>query len=306
MTAHRFHGVYPVLYAFWTAAGRLDHAAMRAQVEHCVAAGAHGIMVLGLVTEVNRICSAERMEIVQVVGDALAGRVPYAVTVGEPEAAAQIAFAREAKAHGADWVILQPPPGKGHAEADLLRHFGTIADALDVPCAIQNNPVMLDSALSPDALAEAVRRHPNISVLKAEGATVDVVRTITALEGRIAAFGGHGGLEYLSLLRGGAAGLIPAPDVLAAQIAIYRAFRHGTPESLAWAEEMHRALLPFIVFMTRGIGSILTYGRRVMARRLGLDVVHPRLAGQDVPTPFGLAETERLFADVLSAEGRLL
>ena len=77
-------GIHPVLYAFWDARGGLDEAAMRAQVEHCVATGADGICVLGLVTEVHKMDVAERRHLVEAVGALIAGRVPYAVTVGEP------------------------------------------------------------------------------------------------------------------------------------------------------------------------------------------------------------------------------
>ena len=232
----RFRGVYPVLYAFWTAAGRLDHGAMRAQVEHCVAAGAHGVMVLGLVTEVHRMSTAERQEVVEVVGASLAGRVPYAVTVAEADAAAQIGFARMAAANGADWVILQPPPGKGIAEDVLHRHFGAIADALPLPVAIQNNPVNLDSSLSPESLAALVRRHPTITLLKAEGGSVDIATTLSALDGAVDAFGGHGGLEFIAFLRSGGAGLIPAPDCLAVQVAAFEALTSGDPAAIALAE----------------------------------------------------------------------
>ncbi len=201
----RFKGVYPILYAFWDKDGRLDHAAMRAQVEHCIASGAHGIAVLGLVTEVQRLTTAERREVVELVGQAIAGRIPYAVTIAEQDPAGQIAFAEFAARNRADWVILQPPPGKGHSEADLQRHFGMIADAAPLPVAIQNNPVNLDSHLSPAALAETVRRHPNIRLLKAEGWSVDIAHVIAACDGEVDAFGGHGGIEYLSLMRSGGA-----------------------------------------------------------------------------------------------------
>ncbi len=50
-----FRGVYPMLYAFFDAAGRLDRGAMRAQVEHCVASEVHGIAALGLGTEVKKL-----------------------------------------------------------------------------------------------------------------------------------------------------------------------------------------------------------------------------------------------------------
>lgn len=301
----RFRGVYPVLYAFFDRDGRLDHAAMRTQVEHCIEAGAHGITVLGLVTEVHRMTTAERQEVVEVVGAAIGGRVPYAVTVAEQESAAQIAFSRMAAANGADWVILQPPPGKGVPEADLHRHFGAIADGLDLPVAIQNNPVNLDSYLSPEGLAALVRRHANITLLKAEGWSVDIATVLASLDGMVDAFGGHGGLEFLSLIRSGGAGLIPAPDCLAIQVAMFEALTSGDPAATAIAERLHKEILPLVVFMTRGVPGILCYGKRVMARRLGFREVFDR-APSIAPTTFGLAEMDRVFAGVLRAEATLL
>jgi 4-hydroxy-tetrahydrodipicolinate synthase len=301
VATQRLSGVHPVLYAFHHADGRLDHAAMRQQVEHSLATGAHGIMVLGLVTEVHRKDEAARREVVEVVGEAIARRVPYAVTIASGTPDAQIAFAVAARAAGADWVILQPPPGRGHAEAELQRHFGRVADSLDMPVAVQNNPVNLDSALSPEGLVALLRAHPNITLLKAEGSAIDVARAVQRLGPGIAAFGGHGGLEFPTLLRAGAAGLIPAPDVLALQVALFEAFRAG---ELARMEEIHRRILPLIVFMTRSVAGMLLYGKRVMARRLGLEAVHD--APGEAPDPFALAEAERLFAAVLEAERALL
>jgi 4-hydroxy-tetrahydrodipicolinate synthase len=305
MGARRFRGVYPVLYAFFDAAGRLDRSAMSAQVEHCLAAGAHGIMVLGLVTEVHKLDEAGRRAVVAMVGELVAGRVPYAVTIGEPGVDEQVAFARFAREHGADWVILQPPPGTNHSEADLARHFGSVADRLDLPVALQNNPVNLASSLSPEGLAGLLKAHRNISLLKAEGWSVDIARVIAALDGEVDAFGGHGGLEFLSLLESGGAGLIPAPDCLALQVFIYEAVASGDPIRIEAARAAHKELLPLVVFMTRSIPGLLCYGKRLMARRLGLAQVHD-LQPAISPTAFGLAQMERLYADVLSAEAHFL
>jgi 4-hydroxy-tetrahydrodipicolinate synthase len=300
-TSHRFHGVYPVLYAFYRADGSLDEDAMRRQVEHCIAAGAHGLMALGLVTEVNKMDVRERMEVVELVGRLNAGRLPYAVTVGEPSIAGQIAFAREARAAGADWVILQPPPARGGGEAELIRFFGQVADSLDVPVAIQHNPFNLDVFLSVEGMITLHRQHPNVCVLKGEGTAVETERLIAGTDGNLDVFGGHGGIEFLSILRAGAAGLIPAPDCLPAQVRIYELFRQGTPEALAEAERLHKELLPLIVFMIRSIPALLCYGKRFMARRLDLgDVVDRAPAIQ--PTAFGLAEIDRLYGDLKRLE----
>ena len=233
MSINEFHGVYPVLYAFFDSTGRLDVEAMQRQVEHCISAGAHGLMALGLVTEVNKMDVRERMELVELVGTLNRRRLPFAVTVGEPSVTGQIAFAREARAAGADFVILQPPSARGGGEPELIRFFGQVADALDFPVAIQHNPFNLDVWLSVEGMVSLHRQHPNFKVLKGEGTAIETERLIEATDGQLAVFGGHGGVEFLSILRAGAAGLIPAPDCLPIQVRIYRLFREGTPEALA-------------------------------------------------------------------------
>jgi 4-hydroxy-tetrahydrodipicolinate synthase len=294
---YAFHGVYPVLYAFFDSNGRLDAEAMRLQVEHCIEAGAHGLMALGLVTEVNKMDVRERMEVVELVGSLNRGRVPFAVTIGEPSIAGQIAFAREARAAGADWVILQPPPARGGGELELIRFFGQVADALDCPVAIQHNPFNLDVWLSVDGMVTLHRQHANITVLKGEGTAVETERLIAGTDGKLAVFGGHGGIEFLSILRAGAAGLIPAPDCIPIQVKIYELFRDGSPEALAEAERLHRELLPLIVYMIRSIPALLCYGKRLMAERLGLSEVIDRAPAIN-PTEFGLLEMRKLLRDL--------
>ena len=107
-------GVYPMLYAFFGPDGALDRAAMRAQVEYCVASGAHGVAALGLGTEVSKLSADERLSVMAWAVEDLA-RSPAARDDGvRRDAEEQIAFVEAAAARGADWVILQPPqPAEG-------------------------------------------------------------------------------------------------------------------------------------------------------------------------------------------------
>jgi len=288
-TAPRFSGVYPILYTFYDARGGIDEPAMRLQVERCIAAGAHGIAILGLVTEVHKLDLEERRQVVDIVAAAIAGRVPLAVTVGEPSVHGQIAFARHAQRAGAAWVILQPP-AKGYAEGEYVRFLGMVADALDLPVGIQNNPVNMDVALSNAGLLGLLRNHPNITLLKGEGPAVQVAQLIEQGNGNIDVFAGHGGKEFLSNLRSGCAGLIPAPDCLDLQLRIYDLMRSGREEEAA---RLHAEILPLIIFMTHSVPLLLCYGKRLIARRLGIETIHDR-APEMKPTPFGLAEVERM------------
>ena len=60
-----FHGIYPMLYAFFGADGELDRQAMRRQTEAAIGAGAHGIAVGGLCTEANKLSTAERRRLIE-------------------------------------------------------------------------------------------------------------------------------------------------------------------------------------------------------------------------------------------------
>ncbi len=285
-----FSGVYPILYAFYDESGRLDDGLMRLQVDKCIAAGAHGIAVLGLVTEVHKLDVNERRHLVEVVGRAIDGRVPYAVTVGELSTQGQIEFAQMAQANGADWVILQPPGVKGYSEAEYVRFLGQVADGLTLPVAVQNNPVNMDVSLSNASLLRLREDHPNICMLKGEGPALGVAELVKASAGRYAVFAGHGGKEYISNILSGCVGLIPAPDALDHQLKLHDLLVNGRLEE---AEALHAKLLPLILFMTQSVPNLLCYGKRLFAERIGINTVHAR-APEIQPTEFGLAEMRRM------------
>ena len=293
MTTSPFHGLYPVLYAFHHQDGTIDQAAMQRQVEHVIASGAHGIMVLGLITEVQKHTTQERLALVQMVSDLIQKRVPLMVTIGEQSAQEQTRFAKQACAAGADLIILQPPHQLEGGEEALIRFFGHSIDALSCPVGIQHNPFNLTFNLSLDGLVRLYKNHPNLKMIKAEGTAVETQALIDKTNGQLATFCGHGGIEFMSNLRAGISGLIPAPDVLAAQVRLYDLYRQNTPEAHAQAEALHEALLPIIVFMIRTINQALCYGKRFYARRAGITLLGEKEPMQAV-TPFGMSEMERL------------
>ena len=272
MASHTgFHGVYPILYSFFDAGGRLDREAMRRQVEGCIGAGAHGIAVMGLATEVGKLDVNERRQVIDWVGEDIAGRVPYAVTVGEGSVPGQIEFVRAAKAAGADWAILQPPAIMGIPESGYVRFLGSVADKSELPLAIQNAPGLMATSLSNAGLKTLNRQHPNVCLLKGEGPATYIRQLIEDTDGAFDVFGGIDGLQLPDSLRAGCVGMIPAPDLFDPQVRIYELMRSGTPEAIAEAENIHRDLLPLIVFMMSSVENFIAYGKHLLAQRLGLD-----------------------------------
>lgn len=279
----RPEGIYPMLYAFFTAKGALDRKAMRRQVRACVGNGAHGVAVLGLATEVAKLTESERYQLVDWAAEDLAGELPLAVTVFGESVDKQVDFARHARGCGADWVILQPPRISGATDAELVPFFGRVMDQLDMPVAVQNAPEYIGIGLSDDGISELVRRHANFVVLKGEGPVLQIHRVIERNGDRLAVFNGRAGLELTDNLRAGCAGMIPGMDLFDLQAQCFNAMRAGEEAS---AEALYARGLPAIVFAMQSIEHLVCYGKRIAARRLGIDAVFDRSPGI-TPGPFG-------------------
>jgi len=151
----------------------------------------------------------------------------------------------------------------------------------------------LGAGLSNAALATLNRQHPNVCMLKGEAPAHVIERLVADTEGMYRVFNGRGGMELPECLRAGCVGMIPAPECFDVQVAVYEAMRRETPEGDVEAERRYREILPLIVFMMSSVETFVCYGKRVVARRLGIEHVFDRAPCQR-PTEFGLLTAERL------------
>lgn len=262
----RPRGIYPILYAFFDESGALDRAAFRRQIEACIAAGAHGIAVLGLITEVSALTPAERDSIVGWAAADIAGRVPLMATIAGGDIEEAAALALSAERAGADYLILQPPLGST-ATSELVDFYAEIMRQVSVPVGIQNAPEYLGVGLDVDDLIALRRRCDNFTIMKGEGPVVTVKRYIDALGSDVAIFNGRAGMELPDMILAGGAGMIPAPDCADIQVAIFDAVEAGDLERAA---ALYQRILPYVLFIMQAIDFHILYGKQVFARRAGI------------------------------------
>lgn len=289
-----FSGAYAILYAFFDAQGRLDRSAMHRQVEASIAAGAHGIAALGLATEVAKLTADERHQIMDWVAEYVGGRVPVAFTIFGASPQEQIAEAKRAKSAGANWLIHQPPPKDSIASARLGEFFAEVIAASGLPAGIQNAPAYLGIGLDARGIGDLARKVSSFKVLKGEGPAIEIAETVLGLPPGFPVFNGRGGLELIDNLRAGCAGVIVAPDVVDL---IAGAIAASRDERMEEAEALYQRALPTIVFVMQSLDTLITYGKRLTALRMGLGAVHDR-SPVLAPTAFGLAVAERLARDL--------
>ncbi len=287
-------GILPMQYAFFGRDGKLDRAAMRRQARAALASGAHGVAVLGLATEVGKLDAGERRDVIDWVCEEVNGKVPVAVTIAGASVDEQVDLGRHAQRAGAAWVILQPPPERGLPESHYAQFFSRVMERLDLPVAIQNAPEYIGVGLGDEALCALARERANFVAVKGEGPAITIRRTIEAVAPRLRVLNGRGGLELPDNLRAGCAGLIPATDSFDFLVRVFEGMQRGDE---AHAERVYREVLPAIVFVMQSLDTLLCYGKRLAALRLGLAEVHDRQPAL-APGAFGL-ECVRRYAGML-------
>ena len=266
-------GVYPMLYSFFNNKDVLKLEAFDRQVDAALANGAHGIAILGLGTEGQKLKLSEKRAVVETVAKRLEGRLPLSVTISGDTADEQIDFCNFALTKGAEWVILQPP-SQCENSRQLLSFFGEVADQIDCTIGIQNFPSEFGFGLCNREIMMLNEAHPNIKMVKAETDICALEELVRVTKGNIATFFGRAGLMLPENLSAGAHGLIPGIETIDLQVAVYNAFQNGDANEV---NEIYRRMLPAICFMMQNIETFVSFGKLMTSLRLGLEDSHSRL-----------------------------
>ncbi|MDA8107086.1 MAG: dihydrodipicolinate synthase family protein [Betaproteobacteria bacterium] len=200
-----FHGIFPYLVSpIDAASGHVRETALRGLVEHVLQCGVHGLSPLGSTGEFAYLSLEQRAQIVRVVVDAAAGRVPVVAGVAAFSTAQALRQAEAYARLGVDGLILIlqqmfPIPPRG-----VESYFRAVAQAFPrLSMTVYTNPGLLGGEIAMDVLDE-LSHDPNIEYVK--DASSDTGRILTLLNrmgGRIRVFSASAHVPLLVLRLGG-------------------------------------------------------------------------------------------------------
>lgn len=247
-------GVHSVLATPFAADESLDEPSVRTLVDYYVSAGVQGVLVLGVLGEVDKLSDAERDRVQEAALAQGAGSVQ--VTVGVTSASTALAVQRAVSAEraGADAVMVAPPAGSLAGRA-LRDHFRRIGEGLSIPLVVQDLPVAGGVQMPVEFLAQLADELPPGSAVKLEDPpTPAKMVALGAAAPGLRLFGGLGGTALLHELGAGSCGTMTGfalPHVL---VEIVSAYRSGDPERAREAFEAHLPLLLFEAQPVVGLG----------------------------------------------------
>jgi 4-hydroxy-tetrahydrodipicolinate synthase len=277
-------GVYSVLPTPFRSNGDLDEVSLRRVVDLFIAAGVNGVTALGVTGEVARLDDGERRRVLEIVVEQVNGRIGVVAGTTSDGTALCIGHSRHAHAAGATAVMVSPPRmAKLNSDA-VMRHYQTLASAVDIEIVVQDYPPISGFTMEPSLLARIASDIPRARTIKLEDPpTPFKTSRIRAACGEtpVRIFGGLGGVFLLEELLVGATGAMTGfafPEILVKVVALFRA---GQVDEAA--DFFYRAV-PLMRFeFQEGIGMAIR--KEVLRRRGALDSAATRAPAATLDQP---------------------
>ena len=196
------HGVYVVLTTPFGKTGEIHYEGMAKNVQWLIGQGVHGVVALGSTGEFASQNDEQRKRVARTVIEAADGKVPVLVGASAETTEKTIEYVAQAKDFGAAGVLVIPPWYYLPPPEEIVYHYGTISDAVDLPIMVYNNPWTSKVDIRPETVA-ALSRIKNVTHIKESSGDlrrIAEIRTLT--EDRMTVFCGWEDLAFESFAVG--------------------------------------------------------------------------------------------------------
>lgn len=164
----RVDGVLPALVTPFRG-GKIDEPALRALVDRVIEGGVSGLVPCGTTGESVTLDDAEHARVVRIVVEQARGRVPVIAGAGTVSTKHSIHLAEQARAAGADGLLLVCPYYNRPTQAGLEAHFRAILAAVPLPTVLYNIPGRTGVDLAVETLERLGDVAPIVAIKEATG-----------------------------------------------------------------------------------------------------------------------------------------
>ena len=161
----QFEGIYTPVITPYHSDFSLNQDALEATINRLIEAGVHGLIIAGTTGEYYAQSSDERVEMMSVAHEIIAGRRPMTVGTGAIRTEDSILYAKAAKKAGADALLIATPPYAYPTGREIALHALAIDRAADLPAMLYNYPGRMCVNMDEETL-DRLGRSPNFCAIK--------------------------------------------------------------------------------------------------------------------------------------------
>ncbi len=236
-------GVLPALITPFTKDNRIDKDGLRQNIEFLVDGEVSGVVPCGTTGEAATLSIQEHEKVIEYAVEY--SSVPVVAGTGSNNTTEALELTRFAHDAGADAALLITPYYNKPNDNGMLKHFKTIAEAVDIPIIIYNVPSRTGINLKPELTAELAKAGNIVGIKEASGSLDQITRILELTKGEdFTILSGDDGLT-LPILSIGGKGVISVVANVAPglTVSMVKAFQNGDMEK---ARELHLSLAPLI------------------------------------------------------------
>jgi 4-hydroxy-tetrahydrodipicolinate synthase len=245
------HGIIPPVATPMQANEDLDLARLKSFLDELIAAGVHGIFVLGTNSEFYALDEREKLEVIATAVAHVNKRVPVFAGTGAESTREAVRLTKMAQREGADGVSVITPYFVSPSQQEIFDHYRRVAESTSLPVLLYNNPATCGGVkIEVDTVARLAEVPNILGVKDSSGDLQNTNEFVRVVPPRFAVMMGRDTLIFPALLFG-ARGAVPATGNIAPRllVEIYERFRKGDLEG---AKEAQLRLNPVRLALTLG------------------------------------------------------
>lgn len=265
----KWEGAFSILLTAFTKDGGIDGGAIRSSVDYVIRSGAHGLVPLGSFGENPYLTQDEKREVIDIVVDQANGRVPVIAGTGEVGTDMTVALAKYALDAGADAAMICLPIYWRLPEEEVIRHFTSVASAVDVPIFLYNIPSTTHLELTAEIVVKLSELDNVVGIKESIGDLEQIGAVVQNAKKPFHTFVGMSRLLLDVLKLGGSGTFCPVVNTYPEGIVgIYDAFKAG---DLKKAEELKEKLSEHSA-ITRPGSPASVASRKELMRLMGIPI----------------------------------
>jgi 4-hydroxy-tetrahydrodipicolinate synthase len=298
LISEQTRGVFVIAVTPFLSSGAIDYTSVDRMLDFYMAQGVHGLTILGIMGEAQKLTSEESLELTRHVLRQVGNKLPTVVGISGASFRVMKDLAQLSMDSGAAGVMVAPATGL-RTDDQIFNYYDSVCEAIGpgIPIVYQDYPQSTAVYLSPNLFLRLVRAYSQIVMLKHEDCPglgkISAIRRESERQGirRVSLLVGNGALYYpLELLRGadGAMTGFAYPEML---VQVFEQFSAGNVER---AEDLFDAYLPLVRYEQQpNVG--LAIRKEILHRRGAIASPVLRPPGYSL-TPVDKEELDRLMA----------
>jgi 4-hydroxy-tetrahydrodipicolinate synthase len=179
----RFRGIIVPLITPLTIEGSVDIAGMELLINYVVSGGVQGVFILGTTGEGPCISREAKHTLIKQTNSFLKGRTKFLVGITDTSPEETVSLAHMAAEHGADAVVVAPPPYFPFTQEELIEYIRFVIRNSPLPVMLYNIPKMTKTAFGVETI-DRLTGESRIAGFKDSSKDISYFREILTVTGK--------------------------------------------------------------------------------------------------------------------------